>query len=349
MALQVISGSMWSEVRLAYGLLPMLNVLDRHAVAAESMLERAGIARFGLMDPAYTIRIEQELGFLRAAIRAMPDPALSLELAAEYRLRGFSVLGLAMQACRTPLHLLGLMLKYPRLAWGVCNARIELGAHALTAELTPPAALGTVGGFLAERDLACALVIVNEALQAPFGFERLEFSHPCRGDPAAFEDFFRCPVSFGKQRTVIVVGAAAARQPLPHANDTMLAFYEAQCESMSRQMDRPFRYADALRARLLRSTPIPDLNQLAAQMFMTPRTLQRRLATENASFTVLLRDVRRQRAEQLLVETRRSMEGIAAELGFSDAVAFSHAYKAWTGQAPRQRRCSGQSGRSLQS
>ena len=88
-----LRGSLWSEVRLAYGLLPTLTVLESLSIDPLPLLERAGIERFGLMDPAYTISIQQELGFMRTVVRALGSPSHSLTLAREYRLRGFSVLG----------------------------------------------------------------------------------------------------------------------------------------------------------------------------------------------------------------------------------------------------------------
>ena len=334
----LLPGSFWSDIRLAYGLLPVTTLLERRGLDSATLLAKAGIDRFGLMDPAYTISIEQELGLMRSVITALADPHASLDLAREYRVRGFSVLGLAMQACDTPLQLLRLLLTYPRLAWGVFDCTMRLGPREFHADLTAPRTLGAAEGFLAERDIACALVVIDEVLGAPFAFEAVHFRHACAGDVATYRRFFRCDVAFGAPQHRVVVREGAIGQRMPHANATMRAFYEAQCDRMSRALDQPFRFVDSVRTRLRRSDVVPGLPTLASQMFMTPRTLQRRLSAEGASFSDLLKDVRLQRATQLLEETSRGMSSIATELGFSDAVAFSHAYKSWTGKAPQSRR-----------
>jgi AraC-like DNA-binding protein len=67
---------------------------------------------------------------------------------------------------------------------------------------------------------------------------------------------------------------------------------------------------------------------------LTQRTLQRRLAEEGASFSSLLRDAREEKAREYLARGGMAMEAIAGRLGFRDAVAFSHAFKDWTGQSP---------------
>lgn len=334
----LLRGSFWSDIRLAYGLLPMTSLLEQRGIDTTPLLAKAGIDRFGLMDPAYTISIEQELTLMRGVISALDSPAASLDIAREYRVRGFSVLGLAMQASDTPLQILRLLLSYPRLAWGVFDCTLRMDRRALHVELTAPRELGAAEGFLAERDVACAKVIIDEVMEAPFRFEAVHFRHTCTTDLQVYRDFFDCDVVFRAQQHKVIARSDAITQQMPHANGTMRAFYEAQCERMSRDLEKPFRFADSVRSRLRRSEAIPDLAGVATSLFMTPRTLQRRLAGEGASFSELLQDVRRQRADQLLDETVRSMGSIATELGFSDAVAFSHAYKSWTGHAPQTRR-----------
>ena len=54
--------------------------------------------------------------------------------------------------------------------------------------------------------------------------------------------------------------------------------------------------------------------------------------------TELLDELRYERAQQLLEQTRMPIEDIAATLQFSKPGAFSRAYKAWTGVTPRSSR-----------
>lgn len=328
--------SFWSPLRLAYGLLPMLEILDRYALDADGLLHDAGIARFGVMDPSYTITVQQEIAFLSDCFLRIPSDALSLEVAREYGLRGFSVLGLAMQASSDVLSMLRLIARYPRLAWGMFDGELTLDAEGLCIVFRPQPRLGAAEGFFAERDLACALVMAEEATHKPFPLTSVHFRHACSGDPARYAAFFGCPVHFEAGWTGIQARHEAALRPLPQADARICAFYTAQCEAMARGIDVPFRYADAVRNRLLESFVMPDLPTLAQRMFLTERTLQRRLRKEGVSFSQVLREAREERAKQLLRESNASMEQIATTLGFSDAVAFSHAFKSWIGASPQR-------------
>jgi AraC-like DNA-binding protein len=58
----------------------------------------------------------------------------------------------------------------------------------------------------------------------------------------------------------------------------------------------------------------------------------------NTSYSQLLDDVRKTMAIRYIASTSLTTEIIAEKLGYSDAANFSHAFKRWTGQAPRQYR-----------
>lgn len=331
---QIARASLWSELRLAYGLIPFVTVLRRHEIDVDALLAAADIPRFGLVDPGYRISIDQEVHFLRVAIAALQVPGASLEVASQYGLRGFSVLGLAMQASENPLAILQLVMAYPRLAWGMFDAVLWASEEEMRIRFEPQARLGSAEAFLTERDLGCGLMLIREACETDFRPLEVSFRHARQGPMDSYEAFFGCKVSFHARHTEMRCRIDDILQPLPHADRMAREFYEAQCARMSASMDVPFSYSTTIRERLMRARPIPSLTTLAAQLHMTPRTLQRRLTSENVRFSALLRDVRLQRAQQLITEQDWRLEQIATELGFTDAVAFSHAFKSWTGESP---------------
>ena len=77
--------------------------------------------------------------------------------------------------------------------------------------------------------------------------------------------------------------------------------------------------------------PSPD--QIAKQLGISARTLRRQLAHAGTSVRVVVDEVRRGRADELLARGG-SVKEVAFALGFSEPSAFSRAYKRWTGKAP---------------
>jgi AraC-like DNA-binding protein len=79
----------------------------------------------------------------------------------------------------------------------------------------------------------------------------------------------------------------------------------------------------------------PRIEQVAAHLRVSVRTLQRRLRDWGFSFEELVDDIRRAEATRLVVERQYSAMEIAFLLGYSDQAHFTRAFKRWTGLPPR--------------
>ncbi len=91
----------------------------------------------------------------------------------------------------------------------------------------------------------------------------------------------------------------------------------------------------AVRSQLQRMLPRwGDLAAVASALFMSPSTLQRRLAGEKTTFQLLKDELRRDIAITRLNTSTVSFAALADELGFADSAAFQRAFKNWTGSAP---------------
>jgi AraC-like DNA-binding protein len=84
----------------------------------------------------------------------------------------------------------------------------------------------------------------------------------------------------------------------------------------------------------------PELNLqfIGAIIGMSPRTLQRRLAEQDQSFSLLLKSVRFQSALRMLQDPVMPLTRIAKRLGYTDLANFIRAFKRWTGVSPNEYR-----------
>jgi AraC-like DNA-binding protein len=76
------------------------------------------------------------------------------------------------------------------------------------------------------------------------------------------------------------------------------------------------------------------LDEVAAALLMSQRTLARRLDEEGTSFQVIKDEWRRDVAIQLLAQTSLPPAVIGARAGFEDPTTFYRAFKRWTGCSP---------------
>ena len=78
------------------------------------------------------------------------------------------------------------------------------------------------------------------------------------------------------------------------------------------------------------------LEECAAQLGISSRTLRRRLQERGLSYQDIADSVRADFARSYLESSRLSIECIAERLGFSEPTSFSRAFRRWTGMSPRE-------------
>jgi AraC-like DNA-binding protein len=89
----------------------------------------------------------------------------------------------------------------------------------------------------------------------------------------------------------------------------------------------------------------PGLENVAAQLCMSTRTLKRKLQQSGSGFQVLLDAARQRDAVRLLGQSGQSVEEIATWLGFAEPASFTHAFRRWTGTTPSEWREQARQGR----
>ena len=137
----------------------------------------------------------------------------------------------------------------------------------------------------------------------------------------------------------MVVDPSALAIRLRSADAALISILEQQANNLLAALpaqDQPF--TQAVRKHIvgqLREGE-PTAENTAQALFITSRTLHRKLASENTSFRELLQETRQQLAQDYLRDRRLQLSEIAQLLGYSEQSALSRAFKAWTGQTPAQ-------------
>jgi len=133
----------------------------------------------------------------------------------------------------------------------------------------------------------------------------------------------------------LVFPASELAWPLTTADPVAMQLAREQCErELAAVVDAglPGRVRTALLAQPEASLSLEDV---AAQLRMSARTLKRRLAEHGATFSAIRDDVRRQRALLLLENRSLSISDIAAKVGYSELPNFTRAFRKWTGMTPQ--------------
>jgi AraC-like DNA-binding protein len=167
----------------------------------------------------------------------------------------------------------------------------------------------------------------------------IELTYPVPADPAPYRTAFGCPVSFDAPRNSLLFANADLIAPLPTSNPVLAELHERFAGDYLRHFDHAqisYRAREVIVRRLPDGEPRRD--QIAGELCMSERTLQRRLEAEATSFVQLLDDTRRELAEQYLGRLHLSLAQAAYLLGFADQSSFFRACRRWFDLSPGQYR-----------
>ncbi|MEZ0171366.1 AraC family transcriptional regulator [Microvirga sp. TS319] len=159
-------------------------------------------------------------------------------------------------------------------------------------------------------------------------------------DPEPYLRHFRAPVRFDQESATIVLPARDLARRIHGADPLMRILLEERIEHMT---DSASDFADGIR-RLLRTRLTSNrcsAEDIAALMAMHRRTLSRRLKDSGAGYRIIANEIRFEIARQLLEDTEVSLCQIAAALGYSEASAFTRAFRRWSGRTPTAWRAKG--------
>ncbi|HEX6241979.1 MAG TPA: AraC family transcriptional regulator ligand-binding domain-containing protein [Polyangiales bacterium] len=130
----------------------------------------------------------------------------------------------------------------------------------------------------------------------------------------------------------------------PHASEEARGLCEQELNAAQQtEHDLPSRVVGELR-RAPEHAGYPSLEQVAARLALSTRTLKRRLQQSGTSFSRLLSDTRTRDACDLLARTDVSIQDIAARLGYENPANFSRAFAQVVGKTPSSYRAQAAAG-----
>lgn len=160
--------------------------------------------------------------------------------------------------------------------------------------------------------------------------------------------WFDCPIRYAAGRDALVLKSSDLARPFPGHNPELLNILTPALSSALETL-RALESADAplaarVKAALTRRLAggRPEIADVARELFLSERTLQRRITEEGTTFRALLEDARRETARRLLADPTIDIRETAFLLGYQDTPSFHRAFRDWEGLSPlRWRKTSG--------
>lgn len=287
-----------------------------------------------LSDPKARLAIPTVGALVTRAKALTGEPGLGFYMGLQMRISAHGYLGFAAMASSTLGEALEIAVRFAPTRTNALALRAHRtgGAASIVIEELSPL------GAAADAIIFALVVGIQQIAEALTG-QRLEGSadvaFPEPEYVARFRSLIGGRIRFGQPAHQLVFDASILDLPLTMRDAAAQRLAREQCERELDELGDDGQAAARVRAVLPgRETGFLSLEETAARLGVSPRTLKRRLAGEGTDFSTLVDVARRERALLLLRGADRSMEEIAEQVGYSDVANFTRAFRRWTGETP---------------
>ena len=188
----------------------------------------------------------------------------------------------------------------------------------------------------------CFAMLIQSLVETVLGRSVSEaifnFDYPTPSNSAVYSQYIHSQIRFNRSRTSVSLPANLLAEPNAAGDSGSYSIAQELCRKLMAQVNSStLTVSDRVR-RLLLSQTMGAMNEsdIAEAMFVSKRTLGRRLATENTSYRGILEKLLAELAAHHLQDERLTVEAIAALLGYHDSANFRRAFRRWYGLTPSE-------------
>lgn len=321
----------------------MLSGLIARGVDPHPMLAAAGVDAAVLSEPDARVPLASYAALYNAVVHALDDEGFCL-FAAPLRVGTFEFLCRGVLSARTLEEALDRAARFLRLVLPELRVTLSRTRSAARIEIAETAPLW------ASRDdarrvfafewllrllhaLACWLVGRGLALTS------VSFPYAKPAHAADYGLIYTERSRFGGASLIATLNPNLLDLPIRRDEAALAAFLDGAPGKITMLYRRDRETVRRVRDLVAAALPDPvSIDDAARELFLSPRTLHRRLHEEGSSFRAIKDAVRRDIALARLEKTRQPIAQIATDLGYAEPSAFFRAFQNWTGIAPTQYR-----------
>lgn len=327
----------------------LLQYAVKQGLNAQSALTGSRLTEAQCHQSAETIEVWQEMQVVRNLISHVSNSrgqnfgkgiGLGLEVGGDYHIAGYGMWGLAMMTSATVVDAVKIGKRYLPIASRFSKISVDDTEDQAILCLQNRHIPEDIRPFYTGRDLASIVVILQSLLsEDDLRSLRVNLAYPEPDHPHKLGQLFPGNIRWGCERHIITGPIGIRDKTLPKANTLTVALCKKQCDKQLQTLDARTSMTGRVEYLLLKELDkAPSMQKIATHLNTTVRTLRRQLENEGTNWRDMMHGLRMQLAERLLSESMLSIQQIADQLGYSDASAFSHAFKRTRNTSPEQYR-----------
>lgn len=317
----------------------LVTELEKYGVSRTELIKKNGIKKSILDNPREWLDLVTFYRLVQYSYEKSKHEELGLTFGSTLSLPTHGYVGYAAMCCETLNQAIDIAVKYTKTRTPLIGTEffIDEENQQGVIQLVTFMIFGKIRRFILEAAMSSFNQMHRFLLNNEIGDIEVRFKYAEPSYKDVYTKFFGKNVKFKQNANQyrIPLEQLTHRLPLPapYAKKEALLQCEKELSRIQEQQD----IITSIRLILLEKPGfIPDMDEVADRLHMSPRTMRRKLTLLNTSFREVSDNVREEVAIKYLEETTLTIEEISDLLGYSNPSNFSNAFKRWTGMIPSE-------------
>lgn len=321
-------------------MIPITRAIQGWGIGVQEVIEACDIKPEDFKDQESRLSAEKTTLIVEYCNKMANRKDFAIEVARQFHPGMFHALGYAMMSSDSLKDAFNRLSRYKRVVSNTCNLTVEerdqelhyiMNLYCYEDSQRPVLSHDCVWCFLGTM-----VQFARETLKSNYSPKqvRVNWSKPAF-DLSCFEAFFECQIVFDSDEIALVYDASELSKQLVGSNPLLTQSHEKMLDEYLSRIDKSD-VEQLVKNRIYEMLPLgtPSQTEIASQLGMSLRNLQRRLQEKDTSFRDILEGTRRKLALEYIHQNHLSFSEIGYLVGFSNIGNFNRAFKRWTGSTP---------------
>lgn len=316
-----------------------LQIAERLGANKSRILQKSGIDPALLMDTSSRISLQQERTLWQIMIQETGREDMGLVCGLNFPIQSTGLIGYMMMNSPS----IGIAMKkicvYQKMIGNSMGMRVEEDDHYFTIFIDLWSTWYEELRYTLDIMLSACLSWSEKITVKPIRPIRVGIHYEQPSNEADYRKAFGpVPVEFGATNSYLVYNTSDMNLPLLTQDSTLFEFFEKQVKEQYHEFKGTHTVARKTKKLILGSIEgdTPGIENIASELSMSIRSLQKALKAENTTYQHLLHEARKELAIGYLKKGVFNKSEIAYLLGFSELAVFSRTFKKWTGFSPSE-------------
>jgi AraC-like DNA-binding protein len=305
----------------------------------EQICAMGGITLADLDNTDIKVPLDQNCALMEAALQLSGDPNLGLHIGERTTVNVLGITGYLMESSKDVFTALQHLQQFTASFTRLFSFNIELRQEEAVYLVEPVPLWNDISPETARQSLDIAFAGTLHILRLLTGIEfhplRVLYRYPRFTNTSEHERVLKCRPQFNQSCNALIFSKQDLQRSIIGYNNALNEVFLKMLQEKLRGDNVAFTQQVHTLILELSRFSFPTLEEVAAHMYLTPRTLQRKLQVEKTSFREVSESIKEELARNLLLCSNLTVSEISDRLGYADHSAFQRAFRQWTGTTPK--------------